>query len=110
VVEQIQIPDAVAGMLAKRLRAGQSEVEQARQAALWRLTQRQQKVQAKLDRGTRTTYLESKISDAFWTRKSEAWEGQCSLRNTGSGQTAALARNRAIELHVQSRESLSHLR
>ena len=41
IVEQVQIPAALADQIAERLRAGQSEVEQARQDALTRLTHRQ---------------------------------------------------------------------
>jgi hypothetical protein len=50
-----------------------NETEQARQRSGSQLTQRQRAVQVKLDRGYED-YLEGRISESFWTRKSQEWE------------------------------------
>jgi hypothetical protein len=87
-------------------------------------------------------YLDGRISEDFWTRKSEQWEqerrgleaqilrlagprqpdgahgpedfrtretGRFSLPTAESSRTASIARNRAFELHLRSRNSLSHI-
>jgi DNA invertase Pin-like site-specific DNA recombinase len=73
VVQRIQIPGDVADWIADHLRDSQTETEQARQRSVSQLAQRQRAVQAKLDRGYED-YLESRISESFWTRKSQEWE------------------------------------
>jgi hypothetical protein len=73
VVQRIQIPGDVADSIAEHLRDGQTETEQARQRSVSQLTQRQRAVQVKLDRGYED-YLEGRISESFWTRKSQEWE------------------------------------
>jgi site-specific DNA recombinase len=70
VVQRIQIPGDVADSIAEHLRDTQVETEQARQRAVSQLAQRQRAVQAKLDRGY-DDYLENRISEGFWTRKSQ---------------------------------------
>jgi hypothetical protein len=78
VIQSVQIPSEVADCLAEQLRASNTAVEQQRQRSLDPLTHRCRTVQAKLDRGYED-YLESKISDAFWTRKSQEWEAELTL-------------------------------
>ena len=73
VVQRIQIPGDVADWIADHLRDSQTETEQACQRSVSQLAQRQRAVQAKLDRGYED-YLESRISEGFWTRKSQEWE------------------------------------
>ncbi len=73
VVQRIQIPGDVADWIADHLRDSQTETEQARQRSVSQLAQRLRAVQAKLDRGYED-YLESRISEGFWTRKSQEWE------------------------------------
>jgi hypothetical protein len=73
VVQRIQIPGDVADWIADHLRDSQTETEQARQRSVSQLVQRQRAVQTKLDRGYED-YLESRISEGFWTRKSQEWE------------------------------------
>ena len=73
VVQRIQIPGDVADSIAEHLRDGQTETEQARQRSVSQLAQRQRAVQVKLDRGYED-YLEGRISESFWTRKSQEWE------------------------------------
>jgi site-specific DNA recombinase len=53
-------------------------LEQERQQALAQATQRRRGVQAKLDRGYED-YLEGRISEGFWTRKSEEWEAELAV-------------------------------
>lgn len=75
VVQRIQILADLADWLVDGLRESQSEAEQARQQAVGQLTQRRRAVQAKVDRAYED-YLEGRISNAFWTRKSEEWKAE----------------------------------
>ena len=75
VVERIQIPAELADWIAEDLRTSQSDLEQARQQALTHATQRRRGVQAKFDRGY-DDYLEGRIPEGFWKRKSEEWEAE----------------------------------
>jgi hypothetical protein len=63
----------LADSIAEHLRDGQMETEQARQRSVSQLAQRQRAIQVKLDRGYED-YLEGRISESFWTRKSQEWE------------------------------------
>ena len=72
---QIQIPSEIADWIAEGVRESQSDMELARGQSLAQLTQRRRAVQAKLDRGY-DDYLEGRISDVFWRRKSEEWESE----------------------------------
>ena len=80
-IERIQIPCDIADWIAEGVRGTEGEAEQARQHALAHAVQRRRGVQAKLDRGY-DDYLEGLISQAFWTRKSEEWEAEVSVRPT----------------------------
>jgi hypothetical protein len=73
-VEQIQIPSEIADWIAEGVRESQSDLGLTRQQSLAQLTQRRA-VQAKLDRGY-DDYLEGRISELFWRRKSEEWESE----------------------------------
>jgi hypothetical protein len=75
VVKRIQISPELAESIAEGLRDSQGDLERERQATLARLSERRQRVQAKLDRGY-DDYLEGLISQDFWTRKSAEWEGE----------------------------------
>ena len=75
VVERIQIPADLADWIAEGLRDTQGEAEQIRRASVTTLTQRRRGVQTKLDRGY-DDYLDGRISEAFWTRKSAEWESE----------------------------------
>ncbi len=74
-VERIQIPSDLADWIAEGLRDSQGAMEQTRQDAVTRLTQRRHSVQSKLDRGY-DDYLDGRISEGFWTRKSVEWESE----------------------------------
>ena len=63
------------------VRGTEGEAEQPRQHVLAQALQRRRSVQGKLDRGY-DDYLEGRISQAFWTRKSEEWEAEVFLRPT----------------------------
>ena len=56
----------------------QTKAEQKRHQSLDQLTQRRRTVQTKLDRG-HEDYLDGKISDAFWTRKSQEWKSELGM-------------------------------
>ena len=75
VMAQIQIPSKIADWIAAGVRESQSDLEIARQQSLTQLTQRRRAVQAKLDRGY-DDYLEGRISEVFWRRKSEEAESR----------------------------------
>ena len=85
VVQRIQIPGDVADSIAERLRDGQTETEQARQRSVSQLAQRQRAVQVKLDRGYED-YLEGRISESFWTRKSQEWETESATIDSEIGR------------------------
>ena len=72
-VQAIQISPAVADDIARALRESDGRAEQQRREALQCLEQRQRTVLAKLDRAY-DHYVSGRISDEFWTRKSEQWE------------------------------------
>ena len=75
VVERIQIPIELADWLADRLRDSHEDTEQTRQETVARLTQRRPGVQSKLDRAY-DDYLEGRLSESLWMRKSTAWESE----------------------------------
>ena len=75
VVQRVQIPMEIADWMAGSLRDSQMAAEQAHQRTTAQLTKRRQEIQARLDRGYED-YLEGRISDAFWARKSGAWESE----------------------------------
>jgi hypothetical protein len=88
VVQRIQIPGEVADWIADHLRHSQTETEEAHKRSVSQLEQRQRAVQVKLDRGYED-YVEGRISEAFWTRKSEEWETESS---TIEGEISRLSR------------------
>jgi site-specific DNA recombinase len=75
VVQRVQIPVEIADWIAANLRDSQMAAELVRQRTNAQLKKRQHEMQAKLDRGYED-YLGCKISDAFWARKSGAWESE----------------------------------
>ena len=98
-VQAIQIPPDIADDIASALRDSDSHAARERGEAQHRLEVRRRAVLGKLDRAYED-YVSGRISEEFWTRKSEQWEAR----------TAPSARNDTFELHVRSRKSLSHLR
>jgi len=73
VVDKMQLPERVAKAITARLHASQAELEQARGRSSARLLERQRALQAKIDRGY-DDYVERRISNALWARKSAEWE------------------------------------
>jgi hypothetical protein len=73
VLKPIQITPAVADDIATALRASDTDGEQHRLETLRRLEQRHHGVTAKLDRGY-DDYVSGRISEEFWTRRSQEWE------------------------------------
>ena len=72
-VQAIQIPATVADGIAAALRDTDGQVERERVEAQRRLRDRRRQVLAKLDRGYED-YIEGRITEDFWTRKSEQWD------------------------------------
>ena len=75
VVQRVQIPAEIAEWISERLRDDDQMAEQARQKATAQLTKRRNEIRTKLDRGYED-YLDAKISEAFWSRKSGEWESE----------------------------------
>ena len=94
-------------------RGPRTTLENTRRESVAHLTQRRQAIQTKLDRGYED-YLEGRISDTLWTRKSGEWESELGLIDVEAGRrsqstpaylvtgekTLELAKN-AYSLYVQ---------
>lgn len=77
-MERIQIPAAIAEWIAAGIRKSACEMEHARQQAYAQATQRCRNAQAKLSRAY-DDYVEGRISQDFWTRKSEELEAELAV-------------------------------
>src|ERR1022692_4554220 len=86
-VQAVQIPAGVANDIAAALREDDGQAERQRAEAVERLEQRRLPVPRKPDRGY-DDYVNGKISDDFWTRKSEQWEEE---RRTTEAELARMA-------------------
>ena len=75
VIERIQIPAEIADWIAENLHESQHAIERTRREGIARLTQRRQATQSRLDRGY-DDYLEGRLSEALWMRKSAEWESE----------------------------------
>jgi DNA invertase Pin-like site-specific DNA recombinase len=95
VVKRIELPIEVADQIADSLRNTQTEAEQKRRHALAAFVQRQRAVEAKLDRGYED-YVEGKLSDAFWARKSEEWETELGTIEAAMAQLSGPAPQYAV--------------
>jgi hypothetical protein len=84
-VQAVQIPTEVANDIAAALRSDDGRAEQQRAEAVERIEQQQRTIQAKLDRGY-DDYVSGKISEDFWTRKSEQWEEERRTTETELGR------------------------
>jgi hypothetical protein len=85
-VKAVQIPPAVADRIATAIRDTDGRAEHERLETKQRLERRRRTVLAKLDRGY-DDYVSGKISDEFWTRRSEQWEEE---RRTVEGDLTRL--------------------
>ena len=94
-MQRIELPAGVADQIADSLRGTQREPERSRKQALDALAQRHRNVQTKLDRGYED-YLEGKISETFWTRKSEEWETELGTVETEMGRLSRPAPEYAV--------------
>ena len=72
-LDAIQIPTEVAETFEHALRTSESLAETERRDTKERLEKQRRAIVSKLDRGY-DDYLEGRISDEFWTRKSAQWE------------------------------------
>ncbi len=72
-IARIQMTENVAQSIARALRTTEEDAECRRIDALDQADQRRRVVVSKLDRGYED-FLEGRISEAFWTRKSQDWE------------------------------------
>ena len=95
VVQRIDLRAEVADQIADSLRGTQREAERSRKQALEALAQRHRIVQTKLDRGYED-YLEGKISETFWTRKSDEWETELGTVETEMGRLSRPAPDYAV--------------
>jgi site-specific DNA recombinase len=100
-VQAVQIPTQVANDIAVALRGDDGRADQQRAEAVQRLEQREQTIRGKLDRGY-DDYVSGRISEDFWTRKSEQWEEE---RRTTEAELARLAR-KAPGAHVTGEKIL----
>ena len=74
-IDAIEIPAEVAEQFEQALQASQSEADQDRRETRERLERQHRALVSKLDRGY-DDYVEGRISEDFWTRKSEQWEDE----------------------------------
>jgi hypothetical protein len=75
VIAPIQITEEIAESIAAALRTTEQDAECRRVEELSQADQRRRVVVSKLDRGYED-FLEGRISEAFWTRKSQEWEAE----------------------------------
>jgi hypothetical protein len=78
VIAPIQITAEIANDIAIALRSSDVDAEQQRSESFRQLEQRRRVVVSKLDRGYED-YISGKISDEFWTRKSQEWEAELQM-------------------------------
>jgi site-specific DNA recombinase len=74
-IKPIQITPEIAEDIANALRSSDTDAERHRTDALRQLEQRRRGLLAKLDRGY-DDFVEGRITEEFWTRKSQAWEAE----------------------------------
>ena len=72
-IKPIQITPDIADDIANAIRSSDIDGERARTDALRQLDQRRRAMTSKQDRAYED-FIEGRISQEFWTRKSEAWE------------------------------------
>lgn len=82
VIKPIQITSEIAQELAAAFRATDQDAEQRRVGGLRQLEQRRTTVVTKLDRGYED-FVAGRISEEFWTRKSQEWEAELSAFEAG---------------------------
>jgi hypothetical protein len=75
VIKSIQITQEIATDIADAIRASESAAERNRGDALRQLDQRRGAVLMKQDRAYED-FLEGRLSETFWTRKSNTWEAE----------------------------------
>jgi len=106
-VQAVQLPPDIAESLARRLRDADGEAERERLATRQRLEDRRRKVLAKLDRGY-DDYVEGRVTEDFWARKSEQWEDERRLveaelvRLASSNGSLAVTGEKTLELAKQA--------
>jgi site-specific DNA recombinase len=77
VIKPIQITREIAQDLATALQATDQDAEYRRSGRLRQIEQRRRTVLTKLDRGY-DDFVSGRISEEFWTRKSQEWEAELS--------------------------------
>jgi hypothetical protein len=78
VVKRIEIPAEIAESIAADIRDGAGALEQERRGALARANERGRGIRARLDRAYED-YLDGRISQDFWTWKSNDWEAELAI-------------------------------
>jgi hypothetical protein len=84
-VAAIHLPVDVADQIATALRQADEHAERDRREAKQRLEIRRRAILAKLDRGY-DDYVTGKITEEFWSRKSEQWEDERRTAETELGR------------------------
>jgi hypothetical protein len=75
VIKPIQITEEIADDIAKSLQATDAQAEERRVGNLRQIDQRRKAAATKLDRGY-DDLVSGRISEEFWTRKSQEWEAE----------------------------------
>jgi site-specific DNA recombinase len=102
-VERIHVPTEIADAIADELRRSQDDLEGARLTELASLKMRRAGLRKKLDRAY-DDYLEGRVTDELWTRRSEEWEGELAI------VTAEIARaEAAVPCYVVKGEKILEL-
>jgi site-specific DNA recombinase len=78
VIRPIQISQAIADDIATAIQSSDHDAERHRSDTLRQLDERRRGILSKLDRGYED-FIEGRISDEFWTRRSQAWEADLQL-------------------------------
>jgi DNA invertase Pin-like site-specific DNA recombinase len=81
VIKPIQITSEIAASIADAISASESAAERTRSEALRQVDQRRSAVLTKQDRAYED-FLEGRVSEEFWSRKSRAWEAELNAIET----------------------------
>ena len=79
-MDKIQLLQQVADCIAARLRTSDADLMRTRERSASSLLTRQRALQAKIDRAY-DDYVERRISEALWARKSAEWETELATVN-----------------------------
>jgi len=107
VIRPIQISPEIAATIAEAISATESAAERSRDVALRHLDQRRDAVVTKQDRAYED-FLEGRVSEEFWSRKSKTWEAELQAieteraRTDGPRQSIVVTAEKILELAKQA--------